>query len=65
MDSAINTHLAITKLQDSLAAAQSARAAHAVARPARPRRLAWRRMRTTLHMPIARGQLGARRVDPA
>jgi hypothetical protein len=41
MDSAINMHLAITKLQDSMRAAQSARVVSAVPRPAPRRRVAW------------------------
>jgi hypothetical protein len=41
MDSAVNMHLAIIKLQDSLRVAESARAARAVARPSRRRRPAW------------------------
>jgi hypothetical protein len=38
MDSAINMHLAVTKLQDSLRVAESARAAGATPRAARRRR---------------------------
>ena len=40
MDSAINMHLAVTKLQDSMRVADNARAASAVSRRARRRRLA-------------------------
>lgn len=56
MDSAINMHLAVTKLQDSLLAAETARAAAGVERPARKRRLsslatAWRPRRRATALP--------------
>jgi len=40
MDSGINMHLAVTKLQDSLQVAETARAASAAQRPRRKPRLA-------------------------
>ena len=55
VDSGINMHLAVTKLQDSLRVAEAARAANAVERPSRKRRLAslataWRpRRRASAH----------------
>jgi hypothetical protein len=63
MDSGINMHLAVTKLQDSLRAAETARAAGAVERPPRKRRLAslataWRPRRHTPARP-ARSPLEA------
>jgi hypothetical protein len=66
MDSGINMHLAVTKLQDSLQVAEAARAASAAQRPSHKPRLAslvtaWRPRRRAAAAvpPRARSPLGA------
>jgi hypothetical protein len=63
MDSGINMHLAVTKLQDSMREAEAARAASAAERPVRKRRLASlaNALRPSRRAPALRGGAAMRR----